>query len=45
MSSPIQRELLHNALETFADEVGAVAARNAYSPFVNQSSGIADRLF
>jgi N-methylhydantoinase B len=45
MRSPILRELLHNALETIADEVGAVAARNAYSPFVNQMSGIATGLF
>jgi N-methylhydantoinase B len=45
MSSPIQRELLHNTLETIADEVGAVAARNAYSPFVNQMSGIATAFF
>jgi N-methylhydantoinase B len=36
---------LQNALETIADEVGAVAARNAYSPFVNQSSGIATAFF
>jgi N-methylhydantoinase B len=45
MGSPILRELLHNALETIEDEVGAVAARNAYSPFVNQMSGIATALF
>ena len=45
MRNPILRELLHNALETIADEVGAVAARNAYSPFVNQMSGIATGLF
>lgn len=43
--SPVERELLQNALETIADEVGAVAARNAYSPFVNQSSGIASAFF
>jgi N-methylhydantoinase B len=45
MDNPILRELLQNALETIADEVGAVAARNAYSPFVNQMSGIANCLF
>jgi N-methylhydantoinase B len=43
--NPVIRELLQNALETIADEVGAVAARNAYSPFVNQSSGIATAFF
>jgi N-methylhydantoinase B len=45
MTSPIMRELLQNAIETVADEVGAVAARNAYSPFVNQGSGIATAFF
>jgi N-methylhydantoinase B len=45
MTSPIRRELLRNALETVADEVGAVAARNAFSPYVNQRSNIATAFF
>jgi N-methylhydantoinase B len=45
MKDAVLREVVQNALDTIADEVGVFAARSAYSPFVNQSGEIATGIF
>jgi N-methylhydantoinase B len=42
---PVLREIVANALETLATELGAFSARSAYSPFINQLPEIATGIF
>ncbi len=45
MRDAVLREIIQNGLDTLAQEVGAFAARSAYSPFVNETPEIAAAIF